>query len=190
MPSRRRLAVLLAAALVPAAAAPPATAAAGPAGLALSVGAFDVLGGDAAVAEAGVEVRLVELALPLAGRRLPLTPGVGISANGDGAIHAYVTLRTDLVAALGAVGSGGGPDAAAASDRSWRLVPFTGVGWYERGDDGKELGGGIQFRSGLEVSRRVGARSWLGLSFHHLSNAGLERPNPGSESLLLVWSWR
>jgi hypothetical protein len=68
-------------------------------------------------------------------------------------------------------------------------VPFTGAGLYEEGD-GKDLGGPVEFRSGLEVAVRAGARWWVGLSYYHLSNAVLYDRNPGEESLVLVVSRR
>ena len=71
----------------------------------------------------------------------------------------------------------------------WRVVPFLGVGIYEEGD-GKDLGGPVEFRSGVEVSYRVGRRWWLGATLYHLSNGVLYDSNPGEESLALTLSWR
>jgi hypothetical protein len=48
----------------------------------------------------------------------------------------------------------------------------------------------IEFRSGIELSRRLGERSRLGVSFFHLSNAALYNFNPGSESLVLTYTTR
>jgi hypothetical protein len=69
------------------------------------------------------------------------------------------------------------------------LYRLPAAGYYERGDE-KELGGSVQFRSGLELSYRLSPAHSVGAVFYHLSNAGLERPNPGSESLVLFWAWR
>jgi len=65
--------------------------------------------------------------------------------------------------------------------------PAAGV--YDRGND-KDLGGSIQFRSGLELAYEMNPGSRVGAVFYHLSNAGLEPNNPGSESLVVFWSWR
>jgi hypothetical protein len=93
-------------------------------------------------------------------------------ANTDGGLYGYAGFRLEVP-----VG------------RRWLVVPQTAGGVYDRGD-GKELGGSIQFRSGLELAYRLTEAHSLGAVFYHLSNSGLERPNPGSESLALVWSWR
>jgi hypothetical protein len=184
MQRRHRSAARLAA-LVLAAAAAAHAGALEPPELAVLAGAFNAFN-TGPPAEAGAEARWAPFRLPLGRRHLPVVPGLGVSANGDGGFHAYVTFRADLRESWAALG--GGDDGGGGGDR-WRVVPFTGVGWYEAGD-GKDLGGPVEFRSGLEVSRRVGGRSWIGLSFHHLSNSGIYSPNPGAESLLLVWSWR
>ena len=47
--------------------------------------------------------------------------------------------------------------------------------------DGKDLGHAIEFRSGIEVAYRFDDYSRLGLSFTHISNAGLDERNPGVE---------
>ncbi len=71
----------------------------------------------------------------------------------------------------------------------WRLVPQSGAGLYHQGDD-KNLGGPVEFRSGIELDLRIGAAQELGLVYYHLSNAVLYDHNPGEESLVLVWTWR
>jgi hypothetical protein len=57
---------------------------------------------------------------------------------------------------------------------------------YHR-EKGQDLGGAVQFRSGLELSYRLAGGSRLGVCMYHLSNGGLFRANPGSESLLLTY---
>lgn len=68
--------------------------------------------------------------------------------------------------------------------RTWGLTPNLSAGYYRQGD-GMDLGGRFQFRSGLEIFRQVGPHSRIGVSFHHISNAGLVDRNPGRESLLV-----
>ena len=55
---------------------------------------------------------------------------------------------------------------------------------YERGE-GKELGGPIEFRSGLDIQRRLDGGTKIGLGIYHLSNCCIYDLNPGTNSLLL-----
>ena len=150
---------------------PPASAADLVEGFGLSAGVFNVLNSDTS-AEGGFELRLRLLYEGAGELEWVLRPAVGGMANGEGGLYGYAGFRLEIP--LG---------------ERWLLVPQTAAGVYDRGD-GKELGGSVQFRSGLELSCRVTEAHSLGAVFYHLSNAGLERPNPGSESLALVWSWR
>jgi hypothetical protein len=71
----------------------------------------------------------------------------------------------------------------------WGLVPELGAGYYEQGD-GKDLGGSLEFRSGLEATYRANDSVRIGVGFYHLSNAGLYEVNPGVNSLLLTFGIR
>lgn len=158
--------------LLAALAGPPAARAQGLVdGLALSAGAFNVLNEDRA-AEAGFELRLRPLWEGTADRPWIVRPAVGAMATVDEAIYGYAGFRLEIP--LG---------------ERFVLAPQTAAGYYERGD-GKELGGSVQFRSGLELAYRLSPAHSVGAVLYHLSNAGLERPNPGSESLILFWAWR
>ena len=57
---------------------------------------------------------------------------------------------------------------------------MTGV--YAQGD-GVDLGGPIEFRSGLEIGYRTPKGVRLGLSVDHRSNAGIYSNNPGLETV-------
>ena len=129
--------------------------------------------------EAGVEARLGGFAIPFGDRfALAVEPGFGLMGNGDGGGYLYTTLRFPL--------DGYWP---ASWPERLRVTPFTGVGLYAEGD-GKDLGGPVEFRSGLEVAWRAGERLSVGVGFYHLSNAVLYDRNPGEESLVVVLSWR
>ncbi len=143
-----------------------ATAAAGAEGpsLALAAGRYDI-GKRSGVAEAGVEYRL-------ASRAYDLVPVAGVAANGDGAFWAYGGLQRPF--RLGT---------------RWRLTPGFAVALYEAGSDGKDLGGVVEFRSSLALGYRFAGGSTLGLTAHHLSNAGLYEDNPGSNSVVVTWSF-
>jgi lipid A 3-O-deacylase len=63
----------------------------------------------------------------------------------------------------------------------------TAVGAYGQGDD-IDLGHVIEFRSGLELAYELPNKSQIGLTFHHLSNAGLDDRNPGTEIATITYS--
>ena len=170
--------LLLAVALL-AAAAWPATAAASEAVAewAVYVGAYDFASG-AETSEVGAELRFHLFEVPLGRFDLPIEPAAGVMGTGEGSGYLYASLRLPLHE----LWRDGDPE-------RWRVVPFTGAGIYTAGD-GKDLGGPVEFRSGIEVSVRAGERWWVGLSYYHLSNAVLYDLNPGEESLVLVLSRR
>ncbi len=98
------------------------------------------------------------------------TPFVGFTATSDAATYGYGGIALDLF-----------------FGRRWVATPTFAAGLYGDGD-GKDLGHAIEFRSGLEVAYRFDDYSRLGLSFTHISNAGLDDENPGVESLVLFYS--
>jgi lipid A 3-O-deacylase len=141
-----------------------------PAGLAVSAGAFDVLRG-AGRPEAGLERRSAPRRFHPLPRFVPdLVPLVGAMATAKGSAYGYGGFRLDVPLA---------------ADGRWTLSPGFAAGLYARGD-GKNLGGPIEFRSSIELSRRLGGGR-LGLLLYHLSNAGIYRINGGSESLVLSY---
>lgn len=99
------------------------------------------------------------------------TPQVGVMATTDAAAYLYAGIRLDLF--LG---------------RRWVISPQFAPGLYHDGD-GKDLGHVIEFRSAIEVAYRFDDRSRLGASFYHLSNAGLDDNNPGTEVLTFHYSY-
>lgn len=64
------------------------------------------------------------------------------------------------------------------------LTPSLSGGIYDE-QGGKDLGGPVQFKSSIELSTRLGDRVRLGLTFDHLSNAGIYERNSGTETLSL-----
>ena len=97
-------------------------------------------------------------------------PFGGVMATSDRAAHVYAGVLVDLY-----------------FGRRWVVTPSFAPGWYHEGD-GKKISDGIQFRSQLEVAYRFDDRSRLGISINHISNAGINDPNPGSETLALTYS--
>lgn len=130
----------------------------------MSAGIFNTHGHDTPF-EAGVELRL----RPRTKARL--APAFGLAGTEEGSFWVYGGLRLDWQAA-----------------ENWFISPQFAVSAYEKGD-GLDLGGVVEFRSGLEIARRLKSGSRLGIMFFHLSNARLYEPNPGSNSLVLTWTF-
>ena len=63
------------------------------------------------------------------------------------------------------------------------MTPSVGAGLYAQGGSDHDLGHPIEFRFGLETSYEFMSGHRLGVSFSHMSNAGLDDENPGAETL-------
>ena len=77
------------------------------------------------------------------------------------------------------------------SRRTGRIVltPSLAVGLYDNGHD-RDLGTPFpEFRSAVELAYRFDDRSRVGVMFNHISNAGLGKVNPGTEQLMLSFSY-
>lgn len=97
-------------------------------------------------------------------------PFIGVMGTTDSALYGYAGIRLDVF--LG---------------RRFVLTPSFAPGLYHQGD-GKDLGQALEFRSAIEIAYRFDDRSRLGLSVYHLSNAGLDDHNPGTEVATLHYS--
>ncbi len=161
-------------------------------GVAASVGVSDLLERQEAAA-AAVETRWTPFRVPWVAGELPVEPAVGAVVDDRGATYVYAGLRLDLAESWerwrAARHGEGGAAPVRSSSRRWHATAFTGAGGYSAGE-GKELGGTLEFRSGLELAWQVRPGARLEVTFFHLSNAGIYGHNPGSEGLMLGWSWR
>ena len=147
--------------------------AAGPAEVHASAGRFNVLNHDP-LPEAGWEVSFAPRRFHCLPRWVPeLSPTVGGLAISNGSLYVYAGFRWDVP--LG---------------EAWRLTPQWAAGLYYTPPGGRSLGGPFNFRSGIELSRRVGRKGRVGLLLYHLSNAGFYQRNPGSESLVVTYTGR
>jgi lipid A 3-O-deacylase len=147
----------------------------GPEAIAASAGQFDVFNKGKGV-EAGWELRFAPRRFPPMPRFMPdVIPMTGAMATSRGTLYVYGGFRWEVP--LG---------------KRWVMSPNWAAGVYyrDRIEEGKDLGGAIEFRSAVELSYVLGERSRLGLCLYHLSNAGLYDFNPGSESLVLTYSVR
>ena len=98
------------------------------------------------------------------------SPFVGLTGTAEGGTYGYGGVGIDIF-----------------FGRRFVITPNFAAGIYGNGD-GKDLGHAIEFRSGVAFAYRFDDFSRLGLTFHHISNAGLDERNPGVESLLLTYS--
>jgi lipid A 3-O-deacylase len=159
---RVRIGGIGAAALALALVAAPSARADEPDLLAGGIGVYDVLHNNTA-AQARLEYRF--------GYRLFfLEPLVGALVTSDGTFYGYGGLRADLIIA-----------------QHYVIMPVAAVGYWSRGG-GKDLGAATEFKTGAEFAYRFSDSSRLGIAFDHISNAGIGHKNPGTESLLLVYS--
>ena len=144
-----------------------------PVAVTASAGAFSFLDGSVQRYETGWEVSFAPRPIRWVPRFLHKTnPTLGVMATSQGTLYVYGGFRYDRP-----VG------------KSWWLSPQWAAGLYYR-KDGRDLGGPLEFRSGIELSRRLGERSRLGVMLYHLSNARIYEFNPGGESLVLTYTAR
>ena len=135
-----------------------------PCEMAASFGLFSVdHNGSSGVA--GLELRWPEV-------RWGLRPAAGVLATNDLAAYVYGGLRYDI----------------RLSER-WTLTPHTAAGLYLEGDD-KDLGGPVEFRSGVDLTWRVSAGLSVYASYSHISNASLYGSNPGTHPGVVGIVWR
>ncbi len=120
--------------------------------------------------ELGLEYRFDAFKLAKLPAVMALKPAVGVAGTEDGNAWVYGGLRLDLKL---------GP---------WVVTPQFAVSLYEQGD-GRDLGGVVEFRSGLEVAYRFAAGPRIGVLFYHLSNADFYDFNPGSNSFVVTLSF-
>ena len=98
-----------------------------------------------------------------------LRPGAGVMVTTDEAVYGYGGFFWDLYLTDSLV-----------------FTPNVVAGAYTQGE-GKDLGHGLEFRSGLELSYQFPRGNRLGVAFNHLSNASIGNDNPGTETLLVIY---
>jgi len=101
---------------------------------------------------------------------LYIRPIVGIEANTSGGTYDYFGFGANIPVTQHIV-----------------IFPSAAFGYWSRGD-GKNLGAHEEFRTGAEVAWRFNDDSRIGVTFHHISNAGITQRNPGVEEALLEYS--
>ncbi len=61
------------------------------------------------------------------------------------------------------------------------------AGIYSNGD-GKDLGSAIQFKSEVNLLYSLSDKTRIGIGSHHISNAGLDSVNPGTNNFYLIFN--
>ena len=64
----------------------------------------------------------------------------------------------------------------------WTLGPSAAAGVYQAGDI--DLGGPVEFRTGIDLTYRITGDLRAGVGFYHVSNASLYEDNGGANALL------
>lgn len=98
-------------------------------------------------------------------------PFLGIFATHKGSVYGYGGILADIP-----VG------------KRIFITPSAAIGGYHKGGDGRDLGGILEFRTGIEVSYRFDNDSRLGASFSHISNADIYNFNPGTEIATITYA--
>jgi lipid A 3-O-deacylase len=94
-----------------------------------------------------------------------ISPFVGVFGTGQGAFYGYFGISFDIHL----------PD-------NFIVTPSEAAGYFHRGQ-GFDLDYWWEFRSGAELAYRFADDRRLGISFYHISNAGLGAHDPGEEQL-------
>jgi len=143
-----------------------------PAFLAFGVGGYDVIDSEEAAVEFRGEYRSAQ-------EYFYLKPFGGAMVTTNGAADVYAGVLLDIYWGT----------------RIVTTFSFAPSLYYD--GEGKDLGHVVEFRSQFEVAYRFDDRSRVGISINHLSNAGLNDRNPGTETIALtyivpfdrVWNW-
>jgi lipid A 3-O-deacylase len=127
------------------------------------VGEFDALQRDNTSVIGGLEYRYKDV-------YHGLRPLAGVMVTTDSAVYGYAGAAWDLALSNHII-----------------LSPNFAAGGFAQGD-GKDLGNGIEFRSGIELAYQYDNGARGGLAFNHMSNASIGNKNPGAENIVATYS--
>ena len=99
-----------------------------------------------------------------------IKPLVGAFAMSDGTAYIHAGVYRDFALAP-----------------RWILTPHFSAGLYSKGDK-NDLGGTVEFQSGVDLFYRLDHGWRLGATLRHVSNGGLYDTNPGIETLAVLIS--
>lgn len=129
-----------------------------------TLGWFDLVDGESEAVQLGAEYRFAPI-------EYGFRPMIGANITNDGSLYGYGGFHWDVELIPNAL----------------FISPNFAAGVYGEGD-GKDLGGAIEFRSGLELAYQFENQNRLGVAFNHVSNAGIYNKNPGAETLMMTYS--
>ena len=98
-------------------------------------------------------------------------PLLGLTITGKGAFFAYGGIYGDYF-----IGD------------SLVIRPEVGFGAFTRGD-GKDLGGVFEIHGSLSIAYAFDNEARLGVTYSHISNAGVNASNPALDSVLLTYAF-
>ena len=98
-------------------------------------------------------------------------PLLGLTITGKGLVFAYAGLYVDYL-----VGD------------SLVIRPEVGLGAFTPGD-GKDLGGTFEFHGSLSMVYVFDNEARVGVTYSHISNAGVHASNPALDSVLLTYAF-
>lgn len=127
-------------------------------------GVFDVLDDNENSGQFGLEYRFNPI-------QYGFRPTLGVNVTTEGALYGYGGFHWDVPLV----------------DNEIYLIPNFVVGAYAEGDD-KDLGGALEFRSGIELAYQMPNSHRVGVAFNHISNASIYDKNPGAETVLINYS--
>lgn len=132
--------------------------------LSVNAGYYDALRDNQKAGQFGAEYRFNEW-------QYGIRPIVGGFATTEGGLYGYGGLNWDV----------------ALLPNQLYLIPNFAIGAYSHGG-GKDLGGVIEFRSGIELAYQFENAQQVGVALNHLSNAGIYSHNPGEETIMATYS--
>ena len=132
--------------------------------LSVNGGYYDAFRKNQKAAQFGLEYRFDEI-------QYALRPMAGAFVTTKGSTYGYAGFNWDV----------------ALLPQQVYLVPNFAVGAYSHGG-GKDLGGVLEFRSGIELDYQFNNMQQVGVALNHISNAGIYSRNPGEETIMGTYS--
>ena len=132
--------------------------------IALALGKFNALRNNDHATQYGLEYRFDDITHGV-------RPIVGAFGTSDGGAYGYAGFNWDVELL----------------PKQLYIIPNFAVGAYSKGS-GKDLGGALEFRSGIELDYQLPNTHRVGIALNHLSNASIYNKNPGEESVIVTYS--
>lgn len=132
--------------------------------LSINMGEYNALRSTQNAFQYGAEYRFSEYTYGI-------RPILGAFGTSDGAAYGYGGFNWDV----------------ALIPNQFYIVPNFAVGAYHKGS-GRDLGGALEFRSGIELDYQFPNQHQIGVALNHISNASIYDHNPGEETVMVTYS--